>query len=379
MKPRLRATIAGLVLLTVLAASAAAARVDVAKHGKLMTLGTGQSKITVLYLRGTPYEMGYAQGKLCAPEVRYLSTNVEDLMMLGMNCPAQKVDAIWKLYASHLRPEYLQELQGLADGSGVSLTRIERLHALPDISQSHCSFFAATGPATKAGNLIQIRALDYTTDAGIQKYPALIVYEPDNGIPFVNVGWLGHCGMVTGMNADGISMSEIGDDWDKKTETFNGRPLTYVMRDSVEFGHSLQQAVDLVKDGPRTLSLLYCLSSGKTGQVRALQTSAAHCYVYTPSSLPFPTKPGLVYMSMGMSSPWNKKVGDWLNAHYGTLDVASAEQMMRTLGTGSLHAVVMEPATGDLWVANATETQRAYQRPFEHFNLRAALEDPFFK
>ena len=366
-------------LMLLCAAASASSQVDVAQHGRRFTLGSGDAQLTVLYLRGTPYEMGYAQGKLCAQEVRYLAHDVATVMLLGLQCSPQKADAIWALYAKHLRPDYLEELRGLADGSGVPLPEIERFHAIPDISEWHCSFFAAAGKATANGDLIQIRALDYVTLAGIQKYPALIVYEPQSGIPFVNVGWLGHCGVVSGMNNDGIAMSEIGDDWDKNTDSFDGRPLTYVMRDSLEFGKTLDEAVRLVQDGPRTSSLLYCLSSAREGQVRALKTSHAHCEVFTPATLPYSTRPGMVYMSMGCDSPWNGKVGNYLQAHYGKLDVATAEHLMRDLGTGSLHAVVFKPGSGDLWVANATMTEKAYNRPFLHFNLKKALADPFFK
>ncbi len=151
------------------------------------------------------------------------------------------------------------------------------------------------------------------------------------------------------------------------------------MRDAVQFSHNIEEAVNSVKDGPRTTSLLYCLSSAKENQVRALKTSHARCEVFSPDSLPFPTQPGMVYLSMGMDSPWNKKVGDALNQEYGRIDVAQAQQLMKRLGTGSLHAVVFKPATGDLWVANATMTDKAYNQPYHHFNLKEALADSFFR
>ncbi len=366
------------VALCCLGSTALASHVDVAQHGKRLTIGSGDDKITVLYLRGTPYEMGYSQGKLCSAEIHYMAKQVAPLMMFGMGCSPAKADATFKLYASHMRPEYLEELRGLADGSGVPLVDIERGTALPDISEWHCSFFAAFGSATKNGDVLQIRALDYTTDAGIQKYPALVVYDPPTGVPFVNVGWLGQIGMVTGMNSAGIAMSEIGDDWDKDTDTFDARPLNFVMRDSVQFGRTLDEAVNLVKDGPRTSSLLYCLSSAREKAVRALQTSHAKCYVYAPDQLPFARLQNCVYMSMGMDSKWNPKVGAALKSDLGKIDPEQAEGLMKRLGTGSLHAVVFEAGTGDMWVANATMTEKAYKRPFNHFNLREALSDPFF-
>ncbi|MCX6381783.1 MAG: C45 family autoproteolytic acyltransferase/hydrolase [Armatimonadetes bacterium] len=357
----------------------AQAAVDVAKHGKRITLGEKGSAITVLYLKGTPYEMGYAQGKLCTTEVRYFASQVAPLMLQGLSYTPKKTDEVWKLYTKHLRPEYLEELKGLADGSGVSLSEIQRFHAIPDISEWHCSFFAAGGKATAGGSLVQIRALDYETKAGIQKYPALIVSQPTTGVPFVNVGWLGHCGVVSGMNAEGIAMSEIGDDWDKATDSFDGRPLNYVMRDTLQFSKTLQEAVDLVQKGARTTSLLYCISSAKEGKVRALKTSHTQCVVYTPKTLPFPTQKGMVYVSMGMDSAWNGKVGNYLKEAYGKIDVDRAKHLMKTLKTGRLHAVVFQPESGDVWVANATNTVMGYDRPYNHLNLKQALTDPFFQ
>jgi len=353
-------------------------RVNVAVHGKRTYVGAGAARTAVLYLRGTPFEMGFAHGALCKTEVAHLVRTVMPAMLLGMGVTPARVDQVWKGYAKHLRPEYLEEVRGLAAGSGLPLAEVQRFHAIPDISEWHCTFFAAAkGPAAR--ELVQIRALDYETRAGIQMYPALIVCKPVRGVPFVNVGWLGHCGLVTGMNASGIAMSEIGDDWDMAADNFDGRPLNYVMRDVVQFSRNLSEALSLVKDKPRTTSLLYCISSARENQVRALQTSRTQCRIYTPANLPFRTKPGLVYLSMGMDSNWNPRVGAWLLGRYGKLDALTAMRMMKELKTGSLHAVVLMPASGDVWVANATDTAKGYDQPYARFSLTAALKDPFFR
>lgn len=366
-------------LLSLAAGLSAAPGVDVPAHGKRQALGSGDNILTVLYLRGTPYEMGFAHGALCRDEVRYLAVEVADRMIQGMGKTPAEVDAVWQRHARHLRPEYLEELRGLADGAGTTLSAVQRFHAIPDLSEWHCTFFAAAGDATGERDPVQIRALDYETKAGIQKHPGLIVYRPDRGVPFVNVGWLGHCGLVTGMNVAGIAMSEIGDDWDQATDSFDGRPLNFVMRDAVQFGRTLDQAVRLVSEGTRTTSLLYCLSSGKERKMAALQTSHTQCRVYSPEKLPFPTKPGLVYLSMGADSKWNRKVGNWLLNAYGKIDVPTAQRLMKELRTGNLHAVVFRPAALDLWVANASETEKAHDRPYLHFDLGSALRDPFFR
>lgn len=374
----LRTRLFALLLIGLTIQFASAQTVDVSAHGRRVQIGTGDSQVTLLYLRGTAYEMGYAHGKLCSDEVKYMAHRVTPVMMIGLRRPKSEIDAIWTGYTRHMNPDYLQEIKGLADGSGVAIEEIERMLAIPDISEWHCTFFAATGKATKDHDLIQIRALDYETRVGIQKYPAIIISKPEHGVPFMNVGWLGQVGMITGMNAAGIAMSEIGDDWDLNTDSFDGRPLNFVMRDVVQYTRTLDQAVNSVKDGTRTTSLLYCISSAKDNQALALKTSHAHCFVYSSDNLPFKTQPGLVYMSMGMSSNWNTKIGNCLNELYGKIDVAAAQDMMRDMHTGSLHAVVFRPATGEAWVANATSSKKAFDMPYNRVSIKESLADPFF-
>ena len=55
-----------------------------------------------------------------------------------------------------------QELAGLADGSGVSLTTLQAVHAVPLLMPYSCSSIAAWGKATEDGHLYQTRNLDWS-------------------------------------------------------------------------------------------------------------------------------------------------------------------------------------------------------------------------
>ena len=57
------------------------------------------------------------------------------------------------------------------------------------------------------GNFIQLRALDYATEAHIQDNPAIVVYHPDDGPAYVNIGWCGFIGLVTGMNEEQVHLA----------------------------------------------------------------------------------------------------------------------------------------------------------------------------
>lgn len=57
-----------------------------------------------------------------------------------------------------------------------------------------CSLYGLWGKATLGGKTLQLRALDWDIDIGIQDYPVVTVYHPRDpklGHAFANVAWSG--------------------------------------------------------------------------------------------------------------------------------------------------------------------------------------------
>lgn len=105
-------------------------------------------------------------------------------------------------------PKYWEEeMQGLSDGSGVSLNDILRIHMLPELIKAGCSMFIAYGPATPRGNLLQLRALDWDSEANLQKYSLVHIRHPSEdgswGHAFSTFGWAGFIAALTGMSSNG--------------------------------------------------------------------------------------------------------------------------------------------------------------------------------
>lgn len=371
----------GLLLTFACAAQVPADSITVpAVKGQLTSVGQGADSIHVLKVWGTPYEMGYAHGKLCATQIRAFYTRLITAMALGMGVNVSVLDEAWAQMEPFVKERYKQEMRGLADGSGIDLKMIQRAHAIPDLSEFHCTFFAAWGKATPDGSLQQIRALDYETRAGIQDEPALIVQIPDDANAFVNVAWLGFIGVVTGMNEKKIALSEIGDHFGDDVETLAGEPLPFLMRRVLEEADSLDQAVSIFRTANRTSSLLYCIGDAKIPSAVKLRTSAAFCEVYTAADGDR-TLPDVVYWSMGADSvKWNAKVYQVLKDKHGSIDPqVGMIDVMRNLETGDLHAVHFDVAGLELWVGNATpapENAPGYDQTYVHFSFADALGWP---
>ena len=55
---------------------------------------------------------------------------------------------------------------------------VRRINFLPEIIKAQCTIAGAFGAATKDGNLLHLRALDWDHNAPVDKYPAIVIYEP---------------------------------------------------------------------------------------------------------------------------------------------------------------------------------------------------------
>ena len=96
----------------------------------------------------------------------------------------------------------------MADGAGLDVQDVIVANFIPELF--HCSGFALSGSATKDGTLYHGRILDYGCDWRLQEHAVLTVAEPEGKIPFVNVTYAGFVGSVTGMNAERVSIGEMG-------------------------------------------------------------------------------------------------------------------------------------------------------------------------
>ena len=57
-----------------------------------------------------------------------------------------------------------------------------------------CSLYGLWGNATLGGKTLQLRALDWDVDGGLQDYPVVTIYHPRTsklGHAFTNVAWAG--------------------------------------------------------------------------------------------------------------------------------------------------------------------------------------------
>ncbi|MGE3817941.1 MAG: C45 family autoproteolytic acyltransferase/hydrolase [Isosphaeraceae bacterium] len=334
----------------------------------------------VLHVKGTPYEMGYQQGALLKEDIRELVRFLFDVKakelkveVAGINLlnPKRVIQGIAATQRKYVPARFHEELKGVADGAGMDVQEIIVANFIPEMF--HCSGFALSGSATSDGTLYHGRILDYGCDWRLQEHAILTVAEPEGKIPFVNVTYAGFIGSVTGMNAERVSIGEMGG---AGLGHWEGVPMALLVRMALEEARSLDEAVAVFRDHPRTCEYYYVIADGETGQGVGMEASwnvfstvkmgEAH------EKLPHAVKDG-VLLSAGDRY---EELVSRVKAQHGKLDAMSARALMdRPVAMKSnLHSVLFETGTTRLWVANASkEGEPAATQPYHEFRLTELL------
>ncbi|HUY92376.1 MAG TPA: C45 family peptidase [Pirellulales bacterium] len=333
----------------------------------------------VLHVKGTPYEMGFQHGELLKEHIRenmrYLfDVKAKDakLEFFGLKLePKQLISMIVGIQRPHIPQRFLEEMQGLAAGAECEAEDVIVANFIPELF--HCSGFALMNSATKDGTLYHGRILDYSTDWKLQEHAVLIVAEPEGRIPFANVTYAGFIGSVTGMNAEHVSVGEMGG---RGLGHWDGTPMAFLVRRVLEEARSLEEAVAVFRDSKRTCEYYYVVADGDDNQAVGLAAHWNSFEIVKPGEahprLPEPTD-DTVLLSAGDRY---KELARRVREGRGTFDADSARRLMDcpVAMKSNLHSVLFEPRSTKLWIANASSDglPAATQKYFE-FQLSELL------
>lgn len=367
----------------------------------------------ILHVTGDAFQRGYQHGALLRREVRGAVQHVFDYLsretgvpLLGRWYVHWILDRAAGRMAPFVPPDVREEMRGLALGAGLPLNTVHRIHAIPDLFPTLCSSFAAFGPATANGRLIHTRNLDWNIKMGIQDRPLILVVRPAGKHPYVNLGYVGFVGVLSGMNARGISVAQVGSE--SVDQTIRGTPMPFLLRRILEDASTVDEAVALLTEARRTVGYNYVIADAAGRTARAVETTAHHLSVFLPDdprehtvpyALPIPsvvvradtamdatirdlqlasrgdpTRPGLEAPDGAKAYDIRyKRHGELIRQHHGRLDPALAIQIAQAVAPPSnLQSVVY--AFPEFWIANATGRTPAAQTPYAHFDLRELLE-----
>lgn len=345
-------------------------------------ISQGEVRYPVVVVRGTPYEMGFHLGQLAGDEIRQFVPAALEKIEQQLSVSRAVLVEVWSRTAAYSDSRVAQELAGLADGAGVELALLQAVHAVPLLMPYSCSSIAVWGEATVDGHLYQSRNLDWSLEVGAHDFPLIVVYLPTEGTPHVVPTFAGMIGAHTGMNLNGIALSEMGDASGKEAPyQVHAAHFTVFFRTMLYDADSLGRVLELFHAQAHTKRYHYVFGDGRNqlGAVKVLAHWSAPpadrlrvwrdndpTDEFAPNVLPC-----VVYNDEGRGA------FPYLQEFYGKWDSEKVIELANRIPIkgGNVENVVYDATALKLWVSYAAGEVEAYRRPYVALDLLALDAD----
>ncbi|MCK4347888.1 MAG: hypothetical protein KAW47_04650 [Thermoplasmatales archaeon] len=383
--------------------------------------------VTILHVSGTHYEMGYQHGYLLREKIPIGFRILVDFFN-DSGFSYEDLVGKWNVFKEYIPESYMEEMQGVVDGSELSFEEIGVLHIFHDVANlMECCGGIAWGSATVDGKLVHLRSGDMRvflqdpeTGIYLQECQVLCVREPDNGYASLYPLLCGDIGGYGGINERGIGVGE--NTCITQDTTLQGTTTSMRMRMVLDSADSAEDAIAILNSN-RTCGWNLFISDGNIPEGYVLEQTAtvsylcthddpvestapfwmieevmrrANCFVspecaamerthYNPSGLR-----GLLRLLFGIDpyfGVWThyKALSKGFEKRWGELDLNSTMDMLRDVYRGNnnvvfnlmmkmyfyqpCHQWVGCPETGEMVISFASPENMAHYEPVHYFNL----------
>ena len=343
---------------------------DPAGHGLLCR---SQGK-TVLFVAGSPCEMGAAQGRLTAAKIRTLVEHVVYVVGAGQTFRSGKwffdeMADIERRCGPYIPPRFLDECDALSDAAGVSRRDGRCANLFPELF--HCSGIAVRGKATRDGRVLHARVLDYMRDIRLQDGATVTLFMPQGRHAWMSLGYAGFVGTVTAMNEKGLAIGEMGG---RGEGHWDGVPMSLLLRDVMERAATVEEGLALMREARRTCEYYYVLSD-KSRAMAAVECTPEKFKVMQPGEQD-PRLPHIPADTVLVSGPDRAKVlAERVEKAFGQIDAPTLIEIIKrpVAMQSNLHDAIFSAETLEMWCADAGRHTPACDEPYARFQLDELL------
>lgn len=358
--------------------------------------------LMVLHVYGDPYSQGVAYGEL-------LQSRLVDMVpgayayfseQFGVDAETVRVmlDVTRNTTEAFTHPHHFEFLRGISAGTrgSFSFEEMWRMAVIPELIKASCSIVGAWGSATKSGDLIELRALDWGTTGPFQQWPVLTTFHPDDDtFTYTTMGWAGLYGALTGWSESGLVISQkVWGEYDKLQNVF-GYPWTFMLQDMLRFDMDIDRALSRLAQSVRTCAIW--LGLGQTqrpnpyrpghmvpADFRLVGDSFEIINIWNPDNFPYYPNHDYFESLLFVNKHWQPSskacMNDYFHLRHGQLTAEDMFQGITGLDeTGDMHIAVMDGASKVMYVSNAApmpDNVPAYARGFIRLDMKSLWSRP---
>jgi len=395
----------------------AADEVNSVPNGKKYIIQSSKNSthLTILTLKGSSYEMGYAYGQLMSQEINQAMTGMFNYLvnssatwlgyvkqnlpfylkwipnLLELDVP-DMLTALLRLQYLFTKPytpqRFTDELQGMAEGANFDLELLTNINLFPEFIRAQCSIVGAWGTASINGGLVQLRALDWDYKSYIANFPVAAIYfsDEEGSNPFATFGFAGMVGAISGYSSE-IAISQkvwLPISTDPMSEF--GEPFAYLLKDVLQFGNDLDSAMSIIGDAKRTCRNHVGVGARKDGKMEGVMMSFNELYIfddknYTYYSDAHPQMDGIFYWDKTIQPSDDWCLGSILKENLGKID---ADFLVRYAApiheTGDTQLIGYDFENGLVYIAYSDPIAdvKAYLRPLIYLDMKIWLNEKNF-
>jgi len=242
-----------------------------------------RDNITILHVNGSHYQMGFQHGALLREKVQ---ENIRAFLHYAQDyLPLSDLLSYWNISKPYIPTEYIQEIQGIADGANISFYEIAQAIMAIEYLDHGCYGIAAWGIATKDGQLYHARSFDLPSTIQdpvsgrfAHENTVLIVRNPDNGSASVCPSVAGSFHTGGGMNSEGVCLG-IQICW-SKDQTFEGNPYHFRIQEVLDSAKTAEEALQILNTN-RTHGFNFIVSQANPPIGFALEQTTNLTYIGT--------------------------------------------------------------------------------------------------
>ncbi|UCE30921.1 MAG: hypothetical protein JSW68_12910 [Burkholderiales bacterium] len=333
----------------------------------------------MLYLSGTPEQIGLAHGHLLRDEIGSANRRFLESFEALPERNRERLQRALQRLEQRTPAAYLAEMRAIARGAGLSYEQVLFLNNLTTLSEGErCFAFSAWD---REGRLMTFRQIDSNSD--MYEQMVLFIVRPDRGHAFaalLNPGWVDG---ETGMNARGLTLSQnnIG----IRQTAWNVTPVTILTRHILQHASTIDEAFAILRGQDAWPARLLFVSQPEGAAVFEMANGHLQRLQMSEEGLALANHPRRVPADdISANSVRRLEHADrYLAEHRARISIDQGIALLRSPTISSFvrngftnkQSVVFRPATLDFWIALRPDGRfrAAASGAYEGFNLAAEL------